>query len=73
MRVLLDELVTVDRNLTFQQHIAASGLAVVVVHAVTNRLPDLLPLGPRVVAAIAETPAGAIAQPLRKGPRAVAS
>lgn len=55
-------LVTVDRNLTFQQHIAASGLAVVVVHAVTNRLPDLLPLGPRVVAAIAETQAGAIAR-----------
>ncbi len=55
-------LVTVDRNLTFQQHIAASGIAVIVVHAVTNRLPDLLPLAPQVVAAIAETPAGAIAR-----------
>ncbi len=55
-------LVTVDRNLTFQQHIAASGIAVIVVHALTNRLPDLLPLAPQVVAAIAETPAGAIAR-----------
>lgn len=37
-------LVKVDRNLTFQQHIAASGIAVIVMHAVTNRLQDLLPL-----------------------------
>lgn len=55
-------LFTVDRNLTFQQHIAASGIAVIVVHALSNRLPDLLPLAPRVVAAIAETPAGEISR-----------
>ena len=55
-------LVTVDRNLTFQQHIAASGIAVIVMYAVTNRLPDLVPLGPRVVEAIAVTPVGAIAR-----------
>ena len=55
-------LVTVDRNLAFQQHIAASGIAVIVMHAVTNRLPDLVPLGPRVVAAIGVTPVGAIAR-----------
>lgn len=48
-------LVTVDRNLTYQQHIAASGIAVIVMHAVTNRLPDLISLGPRVVEAIAVT------------------
>jgi hypothetical protein len=55
-------LITVDRNLAFQQHIAASGIAVVVLHAVTNRLADLLPLAPRVLVAIAETPPGAIAR-----------
>ena len=55
-------LVTVDRNLTFQQHIAASGIAVIVMHAVTTRLSDLMPLGPRVVEAIAVTPLGAIAR-----------
>ena len=55
-------LLTVDRNLTFQQHIAASGIAVIVMHAVTNRLPDLVPLGPLVVEAIAVTPIGAIAR-----------
>jgi len=32
-------LVTVDCNLAYQQHIAASGLAVIVMHAVSNRLP----------------------------------
>jgi hypothetical protein len=53
---------TVDRNLTFQQHIAASGIAVIVMHAVTNRLQDLIPLGPRVVTAIAETSPGTIAR-----------
>jgi hypothetical protein len=52
----------VDRNLTFQQHIAASGIAVIVMHAVTNRLQDLIPLGPRVVTAIAETSPGTIAR-----------
>ncbi|WP_373069925.1 hypothetical protein [Gemmatimonas sp.] len=55
-------LVTVDRNSTFQQHIAASGIAVIVMHAVTNRLPELVPLGPRVVEAIGVTPFGARAR-----------
>ena len=55
-------LVTVDRNLTYQQHIAASGLAVIVMHAVTNRLEHLLPLAPQVLDASAVTPSGAIAR-----------
>lgn len=55
-------LVTVDRNLTYQQHIASSGLAVTVMHAVTNRLTDLLPLAPAVVEAIAVTSSGEIAR-----------
>jgi len=55
-------LVTVDRNLIFQQHIAASGIAVVVMHAVTNRLQDLLPLAPQVIDAIAVTPVGSISR-----------
>ena len=36
--------VTVDRNLSFQQNVPASGVAVVVLQAPTNRLRDLLPL-----------------------------
>lgn len=53
-------LVTVDRNLTYQQHIAASGLAVIVMHAATNRLEHLVPLASQVLEAIAATPSGAI-------------
>ena len=55
-------LVTVDRNLMYQLHIASSGLAVIVTNAVTNRLPQLLPLAPQVVEAIATTRGGEIAR-----------
>lgn len=51
-------LVTVDRNLAFQQNVAATGLAVVVVHARSNRVEDLRPLAPVILAAIAHSPAG---------------
>lgn len=37
-------LVTVDRNLSFQQNVGASGIAIVVLHAPSNRRTDLLPL-----------------------------
>ena len=37
-------LVTVDRNLTFQQNVAGAGVAVVVIHARTNRMAELRPL-----------------------------
>src|SRR5580700_8974427 len=45
-----DVFVTVDRNLTFQQNLAALSIAVVVLHAKTNRLADLRPLVPKVLA-----------------------
>lgn len=54
-------LVPVDRNLTYQQNVAAAGIGVVVLHARTNRVTDLLPLGPQAVAAIATTALGQIA------------
>ncbi len=37
-------LVTVDRNLMFQQNVAAAGVAVLVVRARTNRITELRPL-----------------------------
>jgi hypothetical protein len=54
-------LVTVDRNLTYQQNVAAAGIAVIVLHARTNRVAELLPLAPQVVEAIAPTVPGEIA------------
>lgn len=38
--------VTVDQHLEFQQNVRATGLAVVVLVARTNRLKELLPLAP---------------------------
>ncbi len=39
-------LLTVDRNLSHQQNLKASGIALVVLVAATNRLTDLIPLIP---------------------------
>jgi hypothetical protein len=47
-----DAFVTVDRNLSFQQHIPALRIAVIVLHARTNRLADLRPLVPRLLQAL---------------------
>ena len=38
--------VTVDRNLVYQQNVAAGGVAVIVLHARGNRSEDLVPLVP---------------------------
>ncbi len=46
-------LLTVDRSLPYQQNLTAAGVAVVVMVAVSNRLPDLIPVVPAVEAALA--------------------
>ena len=47
-----DVFVTVDHNLSFQQNLPSFTVAVVVLRAKTNRLADLRPLVPRLLAAI---------------------
>ena len=47
-----DVFVTVDRNLAFQQNLGSFYIAVVVLKARTNRLADLRPLIPNLLAAI---------------------
>jgi hypothetical protein len=54
-------LVTVDRNLAFQQDIPGSGIAVVVLRARSNRLADLLPLVPALRVAVAQAQPGQVA------------
>jgi predicted nuclease of predicted toxin-antitoxin system len=55
-----DVFVTVDRNLSFQQNLIAYPIAVIVLRARTNRLADLRPLVPALLAAIqAARPGGA--------------
>jgi predicted nuclease of predicted toxin-antitoxin system len=47
-----DVFVTVDRNLHFQQNLRTLAIRIVVLHAKTNRLEDLLRLMPDLVAAL---------------------
>ncbi len=51
-----DIFVTVDRNLSFQQNLDSFSIAVVVLQARTNRLADLRPLVPNLLAAIESAP-----------------
>jgi len=55
-----DVFVTVDRNLSFQQNLASFSIAVVVLHAKTNRLADLTPLAPSLLRGIESARRGAV-------------
>ena len=44
-----DVFLTVDRNLSFQQHLPKFNIAVLVLHASSNRLADLQPLAPKIL------------------------
>jgi hypothetical protein len=50
--------VTVDRSLMHQQNLAAQPFAIIVLCARTNRLADLLPLVPDLLATAPTAPAG---------------
>jgi hypothetical protein len=54
-----DVFVTVDRNLSFQQNLAAYSIAVIVLQARTNRLADLRELVPTLLTAIRSARRGA--------------
>ena len=47
-----DVFITVDRNLSFQQNLPTFNIAVLVLHATSNRLADLKPLAPKILAAL---------------------
>jgi len=51
---------TVDQNLQFQQNVGASGIAVVVLVARTNRLKELRPLAPAIRDALKRIKAGEV-------------
>ena len=53
-----DVFVTVDRNLSFQQKLGSYPIAVIVLAAKSNRLADLRPLVPKLLAAIERAQAG---------------
>ncbi len=47
-----DVFITVDRNLAFQQNLPEFNIAVLVLHAASNRLADLKPLAPKVLSTL---------------------
>lgn len=51
-----DALVTTDTNLQFQQNLASFDIAIIVLHANTNRLTDLKLLVPQLLAALSTAP-----------------
>ncbi|HTY51199.1 MAG TPA: DUF5615 family PIN-like protein [Steroidobacteraceae bacterium] len=55
-----DVFVTVDKNLSFQQHLPKFSIAVIVVRANSNRLADLITVVPDLVAAIPTAQKGAV-------------
>jgi hypothetical protein len=55
-----DVFVPVDRNLSFQQHLPAFTIAVIVLCAVSNRLVDLQPLVPELLTSIPAAKRGAV-------------
>ena len=55
-----DLLITVDRNLEYQQSFEGLSLAVIVIHAPSNDVAVLRPLMPAVIAATAQTKPGVV-------------
>ena len=55
-----DVFVTVDRNLSFQQHLPKFDIAVILLKAKSNRVSDLAALIPQVLTALASAPKGAV-------------
>ena len=64
LRLMLAEgfegFLTVDQNVPFQQNVAASGIAVLVVVARTNRLKELRPLVPGILDALRRVTPGQV-------------
>jgi len=56
-----DVLLTIDRNLEYQQNFSELALAVVVVHALSNDIAVLRPLMPAVLAAVPSAKPGTVA------------
>jgi hypothetical protein len=53
-----DVFITVDRNLSFQQNLPTFDIAVLVLHATSNRLSDLRPLIPKIISTLSSLTKG---------------
>ena len=57
-----DIFVTVDRNLSFQQHLPKFSVAVLLLVVPSNRLAELIPLVPSIIAALPTAVKGAVSK-----------
>jgi len=57
---LFDVLLTLDKNLPYQQNLQTKRIAVLIVRARSNRIQDLLPVIPECLAALASIQAGEV-------------
>jgi hypothetical protein len=55
-----DVFVTVDKNLSFQQHLPKFSIAVILIQCKSNRVQDLLDILPNLLSAIPIAPAGQV-------------
>ncbi|MBP6823204.1 MAG: DUF5615 family PIN-like protein [Acidobacteria bacterium] len=55
-----DVFITVDRNLSFQQNLPKFNIAVIVLHAKSNKLADLQPLAPEIIKALPDAKIGEV-------------
>ena len=55
-----DVFITVDRNLSFQQNLPKFNIPVLVLQASSNRLDDLKPLAPKILATLPTLTKGAV-------------
>jgi hypothetical protein len=55
-----DVFVTVDKNLSFQQHLPKYSISVVLIHCKSNRVQDLLLLLPELMQTIPNAPRGKV-------------
>jgi predicted nuclease of predicted toxin-antitoxin system len=56
----IEAFITMDSNLEFQQRLVGVPFAVVVIHARSNRVADLLPLAEALLAALADVRPGTV-------------
>ena len=56
----MDAFITMDSNLQFQQRLEGLSFGVVVIHARSNRMADLLPVVPLMLAELAELVPGTV-------------
>lgn len=59
-RGLIEAFVTMDANLEFQQRLTELSFGVVIIHAPSNRIADLLPVMPLVAAALQDLGPGTV-------------